>query len=62
MIKDGTIWEGNDKKFVVLHTIELEGNNWVHYREYNPGKAVLECKEYSCYAESFLLRFRQIPE
>lgn len=62
MIKDGTIWEGNDKKFVVLHTIELEGHTWVHYREHGVSKPVLECKEYSCYQESFVSRFRPVPE
>ena len=62
MIKDGTIWHSIDKKFVVLHTIELEGHTWVHYREHNPKKSTLECKEYSCYQESFLERFSPLPE
>ena len=62
MIKDGTIWQGGEKKFVVLHTIELEGHVWVHYRELNPSKSTLESKEYSCYQESFLSRFNPLPE
>ena len=62
MIKDGTIWQSSDKKFVVLHTIDLEGHTWVHYREHDPKKATLECKEYSCYLESFLVRFNPLPE
>jgi hypothetical protein len=62
MIKEGTIWQGNNKKFVVLHTIELEGHTWVHYREHDLKKATLECKEYSCYLESFLVRFNPLPE
>jgi hypothetical protein len=57
MVKDGSLWRSTDKKFIVLHTIELEGHVWVHYREHNPKNLALECKEYSCYQESFLDRF-----
>jgi hypothetical protein len=62
MIKDGSVWAGSETKFIVLHTVELEGHTWVHYREHNPKKPTLECKEYSCYLESFLTRFNQTPE
>ena len=51
--KDGSKWTGINEVFVVLHTIELDGNIWVHYRK--------ECNEteYSCYVESFLERFTE---
>ena len=62
LIKDGTLWQGNNKKFVVLHTIELEGHIWVHYRDHDPSKSTPEPKEYSCYQESFLARFDPLPE
>ena len=54
--KDGSKWVGPDYEiiFTVLHTIELEGNTWVHYRN--------DKQEYSCYLESFLQRFSEIPK
>jgi hypothetical protein len=57
--KDGSKWTGNDgDRFYVLHTIELEGHIWIHYiKEDNK-----EPREYSCYVESFLQRFRELPE
>lgn len=65
MIKIGSKWESTDsKKFHVLDVVELEGNTWVHYmqdgivtNESLPGN-----REYSCYLESFLQRFRPLPE
>lgn len=60
MIKVGSRWEGIDKTFVVINTIEQDGHTWVHYREDSNKKPVLECKEYSCYQESFVQRFREI--
>lgn len=64
MVKEGTLWwGGDDKRFRVLSVVEADGNTWVHYREepkkYTPVK---DCKEYSCYMESFEARFRMIPE
>jgi hypothetical protein len=57
--KDGSKWTGNaGEKFHVLHTIELEGHIWVHYLKEDKK----ESKEYSCYLESFLQRFRELPE
>lgn len=53
-IKDGSKWLSSEhKEFYVLNTVELEGNLWVHY------KSVKDGTEYSCYAESFLLRFSE---
>jgi hypothetical protein len=61
--KIGSKWSGSDSQqiFHVLHTIELEGHTWVHYiRETT--KDINETREYSCYLESFLERFRALPE
>jgi len=64
MIKVGSRWEGIDTQFRVLAVVEAEdGHTWVHYREDRGIKVpVLECREYSCYEESFLTRFRPLPE
>jgi hypothetical protein len=63
MIKVGSRWEGVDKQFRVLAVVEADGHTWVHYREDLGIKVpVLECREYSCYEESFLSRFRLLPE
>lgn len=63
MIKVGSRWEGVDTQFRVLAVIEADGHTWVHYREDLGIKVpVLECREYSCYQESFLARFRPLPE
>ena len=63
-VKEGTIWAGSDRnEFQVIHVVETEGNVWVHYREHpKKYKHVTECKEYSCYQESFLARFSPLPE
>jgi hypothetical protein len=61
MIKEGTRWSGtsgDSKVFVVLHEVETDGHVWIHYRE----SAGDPPKEYSCYLESFLQRFRPLPE
>lgn len=51
-------WGGGDDQFVVIAVIEQEGHTWVHYRD-NSGNA--PSKEYSCYLESFLSRFKELP-
>ena len=54
-IKIGSRWRASDGKiFTVLHTVVVNGHSWVHYRQIN----CPECKEHSCYLESFLERFR----
>jgi len=51
-VKNGSKWQGsNGKEFYVINTVELEGHKWVHYKSFT------EEKEYSCYEESFLVRF-----
>jgi hypothetical protein len=55
--KTGTRWTdaSSSKRFRVLHTIEMnDGHTWVHYCDDKNGE-----KEYSCYLESFLERFRE---
>jgi len=54
-----SVWKSSEnKKFRVLHVIELDGHVWVHYREDLGIKVrAAECKEYSCYIESFTERF-----
>lgn len=55
--KDGSKWTGNNRDvFYVMHTIELEGHTWVHYKKIDKNQ------EYSCYLESFLQRFSELPE
>jgi len=62
-VKAGSRWSSIDKEFVVLSVAEVEGNTRVHYREDLGIKVpALQCKEYSCYQESFLARFRPLPE
>jgi hypothetical protein len=62
MIKENSRWQGNDRKvFVVLHTIEVDGHAWVHYRSEKPGPSGTPT-EYSCYQESFESRFTPLPE
>jgi len=61
MVKEGSKWTGGDDKFHVIHVIELEGHTWVHYIKENVQDHELN-REYSCYLESFLQRFRPISE
>lgn len=57
LIKPLTRWSGGDEKiFVVLYVLETDGHVWVHYRNEKTGQ------EYNCYQESFLTRFRPLPE
>lgn len=51
-------WSGDGKKFIVLATINQEEKIWVHYRDDNGSE---ESREYSCYLESFLRRFTELP-
>lgn len=57
--KVGSTWWSNDgKKFHVMAVIELEGHVWVHYEQDN----VKAPREFSCYLESFLSRYTEIPK
>ena len=63
MVKEGSrcTGTGSNDKFHIIHVIELEGHTWVHYIKENVQDHELT-REYSCYLESFLQRFRPIPE
>ncbi len=64
MVQPGTLWGSADgKRFRVISVTEIEGHTWVYYRD-NRGWSVSEdqIREYSCYLESFLSRFTQMPE
>jgi hypothetical protein len=59
LLKEGTRWDGGNKVFVIISEVDADdGHKWIHYREEkgNPPK------EYSCYTESFLQRFRPLPD
>jgi hypothetical protein len=57
LVKVGSRWTSADRKiFHVIHVVELDGHTWVHYEQDN----IKECKEYSCYIESFLVKFKEI--
>lgn len=59
--RDGSLWAGTDMiKFRVLHTITLDNHIWVHYIKHNSSDA--GTREYSCYVESFLERFNEVPD
>jgi hypothetical protein len=60
--KDGSKWAGTGRDvFHVLHTIELDGHIWVHYIK-ETIKEDGQPREFSCYLESFLQRFSELPE
>ena len=63
-VKEGSVWRTtDDKKFRVLSVTEVEGHTWVHYRQDLGIKVpVVECKEFSCYIESFVERFSESAE
>jgi hypothetical protein len=48
-------WSGDSKTFYIKAVVELEGKTWVYYGEYGSDR------EYSCYLESFLERFTEMP-
>lgn len=61
MLKVGSRWWGGDKRvFVILSNPEVEGKRWVHYRLERPEDHLPQ--EFSCYEESFLSRFSELPE
>jgi len=61
MVKQGSKWSNsNGAVFHVIDRVELEGHVWIHYIKENAEKH--ENREFSCYEESFLARFREQPE
>lgn len=61
MIKQGSKWIAANERFVVLSIVEQDGHTWIHYRSEKVSESGTP-REYSCYQESFLSRFRSIPE
>ena len=60
-IKNGSKWtDGKGKSFVVIGTMLVEGKSWVYYRLDKPVDHLPQ--EFSCYEESFISRFTQMPE
>jgi hypothetical protein len=60
MVKVGSKWSGNeDNIFRVIHVVELDDHTWIHYIKENAAEDLN--REYSCYEESFLSRFRELP-
>jgi hypothetical protein len=59
-IKQGSRWTGSDhsKKFIVLSEVCVDDEVWIHYRDENGDPP----REYSCFKDSFLLRFTRLPE
>jgi hypothetical protein len=59
MVKEGSKWTGtgDNNKFRVIHVIEIDGHTWIHYIKENAPEE--SNREYSCYLESFLSRFRE---
>ena len=61
IIREGSRWDSGDGKiFRVLQIVQIEGYTWVHYIKDNAPAG--EDREYSCYLDSFLSRFRPLPE
>lgn len=61
IIKEGSRWDGNNgKTFRVIQIIQIEGYTWVHYIDENLLES--ENREYSCYLDSFVSRFRELPK
>jgi len=60
MIKAGSKWVGNENHtFRVIQVVEIDGHTWVHYIKQDAPEDL--DREYSCYEESFLSRFRELP-
>jgi hypothetical protein len=57
--KVGSRWSDTAAKvFHVMAVIELDGHVWVHYEQ----DKIKESREFSCYLESFLARFKELPD
>ena len=60
-IEAGSVWASvNGVHFQVISETHIDGNDWIYYRMFD--KETEEPKEFSCYKESFLNRFYQIPK
>ena len=60
-IEAGSVWTStNGLHFQVISETHVDGNDWIYYRRITTQTE--ETKEFSCYKESFLSRFYQIPK
>lgn len=56
-VKVGSYWAGSEHEhFYVINVMKLNEHVWVHYRKETDTED--SAREYSCYLESFLHRFR----
>jgi len=63
IVKEGSLWRSVDnKRFRVINVVEVDDHTWVYYRLDGCDPNINECQEWSCYVESFLLRFSPSPE
>lgn len=54
--KPGSFWSGADSvKFRVIENVCVDDHLWVYYIRVN------DSKEFSCYVESFLARYKGVP-
>ena len=58
-IERGSRWQGQDHFFRVIDIVDIDGQLWVHYIKEHALED--DIREYSCYIESFLSRFREQP-
>jgi hypothetical protein len=55
-ITPGSRWQGSGPDcFQVIQTVTIEQQEWVHYRRERDGQ------EFSCWTDSFAVRFRSTP-
>lgn len=55
-VTPGSRWQGaGPDHFQVIQTVTVDDHTWVHYRRER------DSMEYSCWLESFELRFRPTP-
>lgn len=60
-VRVGSRWAGTEHaEFCVIRVVERDGQVWVHYKK-DPD-ADDPAREYHCYIESFLNRFRSLPD
>ncbi len=60
-IQPGSVWSSvGGVHFQVINETHIDGNDWIYYRMIDTETE--ESKEFSCYKESFLSRFHQIPK
>lgn len=61
VVKAGSRWAGSEHDaFCVICVIELNEHIWVHYRKETESQD--SAREYSCYLESFLYRFKPVVQ